>query len=198
MSIVTKVKDCLALLEIAESIAPFEREISIIRARAHAIKKQFTEAHEILEDLRVGATKSDSVDILIAESFIYEHMKDYNAMYDALANAVTIDSKNEEAMERVWISAELSRRYDDSVELHKYIIEKDPYNYQAWYNLGHGYNCIWEYEKALMHLSILLLLTLISKVVIWIVQTLACKSKILREHWKFTSKPTANSDQIMS
>lgn len=144
-----KINDCLAALEIAESIAPFEREISIIKARALAIKKQFAEAHEILEDLRIGATKSDAVDILIAESFIYEHMKDYSAMYDALSNAVTIDSKNEEAMERVWISAELSRRYDDSVELHKYIIEKDPYNCQAWYNLGHGYNCIWEYEKAI-------------------------------------------------
>jgi len=144
-----KINDCLVALEIAESIAPFEREISIIKARALAIKKQFAEAHEILEDLRIGATKSDAVDILIAESFIYEHMKDYSAMYEALANAVTIDSKNEEAMERVWISAELSRRYDDSVELHKYIIEKDPYNYQAWYNLGHGYNCIWEYEKAI-------------------------------------------------
>jgi len=144
-----KINDCLVALEIAESIAPFEREISIIKARALAIKKQFAEAHAILDDLRIGATKSDAVDILIAESFIYEHMKDYSAMYDALANAVTIDSKNEEAMERVWISAELSRRYDDSVELHKFIIEKDPYNYQAWYNLGHGYNCIWEYEKAI-------------------------------------------------
>ena len=52
-------------------------------------------------------------------------------------------------MERIWISAELSRRYEDSVALHKQIIDKDPYNYQAWYNLGHGYNCIWEYEKAI-------------------------------------------------
>ncbi len=145
----TKVKDCLALLDIAENIAPFEREISIIRARAHAINKDFTAAHNILDDLKLGATKSDSVDILIAESFIYEHMKDYNAMYDALSNAVLIDTKNEEAMERIWISAELSRRYEDSVQLHLTIIDKDPYNYQAWYNLGHGYNCIWEYEKAI-------------------------------------------------
>ena len=145
----TKVKDCLALLEIAENIAPFEREISIIRARAHAINKDFTAAHNILDGLKLGATKSDSVDILIAESFIYEHMKDYNAMYDALSNAVLIDTKNEEAMERIWISAELSRRYEDSVQLHLTIIDKDPYNYQAWYNLGHGYNCIWEYEKAI-------------------------------------------------
>ncbi len=145
----TKVKDCLALLDIAENISPFEREISVIRARAHAINKDFTAAHNILDDLKLGATKSDSVDILIAESFIYEHMKDYNAMYDTLSNAVLIDSKNEEAMERIWISAELSRRYEDSVKLHLTIIDKDPYNYQAWYNLGHGYNCIWEYEKAI-------------------------------------------------
>ncbi len=144
-----KVNDCLKTLEIAENIAPFEREISIIKVRAFAIKKQFAEAQEILDELSIGATKGDSQDILIAQSFIYENMKDYNAMYDALAQAALLDSKNEEAMERVWISAELSRRYEDSVELHKQIIEKDPYNYQAWYNLGHGYNCTWEYEKAI-------------------------------------------------
>ncbi|MFN8338130.1 MAG: hypothetical protein U0T36_03850 [Saprospiraceae bacterium] len=142
------INDCLKTLDIVESIAPFERDISIIRVRAFAINKQFSKAHAILDELRVGATKSDFAEILIAESFIFENMKDYNSMYDALSKAVLLDSSNEEAMERVWISAELSRRYEDSVELHKTIIERDPYNYQAWYNLGHGYNCTWEYEKA--------------------------------------------------
>jgi tetratricopeptide (TPR) repeat protein len=144
-----KISECLETLNIAESIAPFEREIGIIKSRAFAITKKFSQAQEILDDLRIGATKSDIVEILVGESFIYEHLKDYNAMYDALAEAVLMDSKNEEAMERVWISAELSRRYEDSVKLHNQIIESDPYNYQAWYNLGHGYNCIWEYEKAI-------------------------------------------------
>lgn len=144
-----KVDDSLKTIAIAETIAPFEREISLIKARALAIKKQFDQARTILEDLWIGATHSDTVEILIGESYIYENMKDYNAMYDALAKAVLMDSKNEEAMERVWISAELSRRYADSVELHKTIIDSDPYNYQAWYNLGHGYTCTWEYEKAI-------------------------------------------------
>jgi tetratricopeptide (TPR) repeat protein len=144
-----KTDECLSTLMIAESIAPFEREINLLKARAFAIKKQPDLAREILDDLWIGATKSDEVEILIAESYMFEHMKDYNSMYDALSKAVLLDSKNEEAMERVWISAELSRRYEDSVELHKVIIEKDPYNYQAWYNLGHGYNCTWEYEKAI-------------------------------------------------
>lgn len=145
----SKTDESLKTLSIAESMAPFEREISLLKARAMAIKKQFATARDILDDLWIGATQSDTVEILLAESYIHEHMKDYNEMYNALSKAVLVDSKNEEAMERVWISAELSRRYEDSVELHKSIIDQDPYNYQAWYNLGHGYNCTWEYEKAI-------------------------------------------------
>jgi tetratricopeptide (TPR) repeat protein len=144
-----RVDDCLAILDQASSIAPFEREISIVKVRALAAKKNFYEAQLLLDDLKIGATKSDKVEILIAESFIQEYLKDYSAMYDALAKALLLETNNEEALERVWISAELSRRYEDSVALHKEIIERDPYNYLAWYNLGHGYNCIWEYEKAL-------------------------------------------------
>ena len=145
--------DALETLEIAENMAPYEREIQMLKVRIFSIKKQFAKAHNIIEELKEGATKGDFVDILIGESFIHENMKDYNAMYDSLAEAIRLDSKNEEAMERVWISAELSRRYDDSVKLHKEIIESDPYNYQAWYNLGHGYTCIWEYEKAVESLE---------------------------------------------
>ncbi|KXK40937.1 MAG: cytochrome c biogenesis factor [Bacteroidetes bacterium OLB9] len=144
-----KIDAGLETLRIAENVAPFEREIGILKARAYAFKKQFDLAQEILQDLSLGATKSDFVDILIAESFVYEHMKDFDAMYNALATAVAHDCRNEEAMERIWISVELSRRYEDSVELHKSIINNDPYNYQAWYNLGHGYICIGEYEKAI-------------------------------------------------
>lgn len=144
-----KLEDCLTTLELAQNIAPFEKEIFILKARVYAIRKQFDEAYLILKELNTGATQSDYVDILIVESFIHENMKNYDAMYDTLSKAVLIDCKNEEAMERVWISIELSRRYEDSVNLHHKIIEKDPYNYQAWYNLGHGYICIMEYEKAI-------------------------------------------------
>ncbi|MBK9254706.1 MAG: hypothetical protein IPM42_04400 [Saprospiraceae bacterium] len=144
-----KIDEGIILLDQAEAIAPFEREITVLRARALAMKKDFHTALSILSDFKAVSTKTDMVDILIAESYVYEYMKNYDVMYDCLAKAVIMDTKNEEAMERIWISAELSRRYDDSVKLHLEIIERDPYNYQAWYNLGHGYNCIWEYEKAI-------------------------------------------------
>ena len=53
-----KVKDSLSVLSFAETIAPFEREISIIKVRALAISKKFAEAQEIVEDLSVGDRKS--------------------------------------------------------------------------------------------------------------------------------------------
>ncbi len=144
-----KSSECLKVLSQAEIIAPFEREISILKIRALAMKKDFVAAQEIIDDLSVGATKGDNVEILVAQSYIYENMKDYDGMYDSLAKAALLDTSNEEVLERIWIGAELARRYEDSVKLHLDIIERDPYNYQAWYNLGHGYNCTLEYEKAI-------------------------------------------------
>lgn len=139
---------CLDYLDKAAAIAPFETEILLLRARVLALKKDIDAALDILTELKDHMVKEDLIEVLIAESFVYESMKDYDKMYDCLAKAVQIDCKNPEAMERIWISAELARRYNDSVQLHLEILDKDPYNYQAWYNLGHGYNCIYEYDKA--------------------------------------------------
>ncbi|MFZ1705487.1 MAG: hypothetical protein WAT79_14155 [Saprospiraceae bacterium] len=144
----SKYDACLDYLEKAAAIAPFETEVLLLKARVLALKKEINGALEILSELKEMILQEDLVEVLIAESFVYESMKDYDKMYDCLSKAVKIDSNNVEAMERIWISAELSRRYSDSVQLHIEIIDKDPYNYQAWYNLGHGYNCVYEYEKA--------------------------------------------------
>lgn len=139
----------LEILEDAEHIAPFEREIKILKAKALALLKRIDEALEIIDIISVGATISDKGEILVTESFIFESMKDYHKMYEKLEEALKLDYKNDEALERIWISVELSRKYEESVSLHLWIIENDPYNYQAWYNLGHAYSCLSEYEKAI-------------------------------------------------
>lgn len=140
---------CLEYLEKAAAIAPFETEILLLKARVLALKKEIDSALEILAELKTYILHDEMIEVLIAESFVYESMKDFDKMYDCLSKAVKLDSNHAEAMERIWISAELSRRYEDSVQLHLEIIDQDPYNYQAWYNLGHGYNCTYEYEKAI-------------------------------------------------
>jgi tetratricopeptide (TPR) repeat protein len=140
---------CLDTLDIAESIAPFEKEINLLRIRALSSLKKFDNAREIIEEMGEGFTKSEAIELLIAESYFYEYKKDYDAMYDTLAKAALIDGSYDEVLERIWIAAELARRYEDSLDLHLKITDKEPYNYLAWYNLGHAYNCTWDYEKAI-------------------------------------------------
>lgn len=43
----------------------------------------------------------------------------------------------------------MTDKFDESIKLHSEIIEKDPYLWLAWYNLGRAYTGVGLYEKAL-------------------------------------------------
>src|SRR5690606_13391119 len=59
------------------------------------------------------------------------------------------DPNNAEALERFWYAVELAKKYDDSVAFHKELIDRNPYNHLAWFNLGMSFSCSWEYDKAI-------------------------------------------------
>lgn len=147
--VLNKQKLALEVLEHADTIAPFENEIALYRARALSGLGDTATAFEILERLKIHASKSDVSDILLAESYIYESQKDYIKMFEVLKESLILEPENVESLERVWLSVELSRKYDESVDLHTKLVNKKPYNAVAWYNLGHSYASLGEYEKAI-------------------------------------------------
>jgi tetratricopeptide (TPR) repeat protein len=144
-----QIDESLSVLDFVQNIAPFEAEIPILRAKALALLGQFTEATYILKEVKENALSGDLVEVFLCESFVYELMKDYDAMYQILVEAVEIDSLNQEVLQRLWISVDLSRKYEESIELHHKLLNKNPYSFLAWYNLGHAYACVQEYEKSI-------------------------------------------------
>ncbi|HRX28604.1 MAG TPA: tetratricopeptide repeat protein [Saprospiraceae bacterium] len=142
------VEDCLYTLNEAEIIAPYEIEISIIRARALGMNSKFDEALSITNDLKTYARGGDLVDILVAESHIYEQLGDVNMMFEVLNNSLRIDSNNKEALNNVLPAVVQSKKFNEGIELHEFMLDENPYNYLAWYNIGHFYCYINEYEKA--------------------------------------------------
>ena len=70
-------------------------------------------------------------------------------MYENLTKAVISDMANEEALERLGFAVQLCKNFEQSVEFHNTVINEQPFNYLAWYNLGHAYNCLGEYEQAI-------------------------------------------------
>lgn len=142
-------EEAFELLDKADAIAPYQSEIKILKAKVLGISGDCGDALELLENLKEGAVNSDLTEILICESYIYEYLKDYSHMYDSLVQAVFIDSKHEEIMERLWKSLKYLKNYSDGVDVINKIIDKDPYHYLAWFNLGHCYINLGEYKDGI-------------------------------------------------
>jgi len=139
----------LFYLEKAEQLAPFEIDIQILKARIFASSEQVDEALIIISDLKSYCNDGDLREVYMCESFIHETLEDFNEMYFSLCNTLRIDPSNEEALERIWLAVELSKRYIDSIRFHEELINTNPYSHLAWFNLGHAYACIGEYENAI-------------------------------------------------
>jgi tetratricopeptide (TPR) repeat protein len=142
------IDECIEVLDHAHVIAPFETEIVLLRARALSFLGQKHEALILLENIRNKSLKSDLSEILICESYIYEDMKDYEMMYEVLKESLHLNPKNEEALERMMVCTELSRKYEESVYFLEELLDIEPYSYLAWFNLGHAYLYLGDYEKA--------------------------------------------------
>lgn len=143
-----QVPDALIVLDQAYAISPMNQEIFLLKARAFALIQQYGESLRIIADLKCKIQQTDLPEILLVEAFIYETMKDFNKMFDSLRDALLLNPNNMEALEQIWVSVEFSKKYDESIRLHLDLIDRNPYSYLAWYNLGHAYSCICEYEKA--------------------------------------------------
>lgn len=144
-----EIQNACELLDTAESIAPFENEIKILRAKALGISGDCSTALEILSELKVSAVGSDLADILVCESYVFEYIKDYESMYTSLRKALEVNINHEEAAIRYWMAIELSRKYKEGMIVYKDIIDSDPYNYRAWFHLGHSFAATGEYEDAI-------------------------------------------------
>lgn len=144
-----KLTDASKVLEQAIKLAPYDREVQILKAKLLAIQGHSDEALLLVEEIKLIFHKTDISDLLLIEAFIRETMKDFEKMFYTLKEALTINPNNAEALEQIWVSVEFSKKYEESISLHLELIDKNPYSYLAWYNLGHAYSCVGEYEKAL-------------------------------------------------
>ncbi|MEL6986681.1 MAG: tetratricopeptide repeat protein, partial [Bacteroidota bacterium] len=139
----------LPIIDKAEIISPLEFEIPILRAKVLIELSRSEEALSLIKDLRVICGVNDKVDLFLCEAYIHEQNKDFKEMFEALKNVLHIDHENFEALEKIWVSVELSKNYYASVKFHEAFLDEHPYSFHAWYNLGHAFACLGEYKKAI-------------------------------------------------
>jgi tetratricopeptide (TPR) repeat protein len=145
-----RIEESLQTLLDAENLSPNDKDLMILKVKAYSLAKKTKKARQILDQVKSNFIEEDNyVDILIGESYIYQGEKKYEAMYLCLKKALRIDCSNKEALSRFWDAVDFARKYEDSIYFHKSLIDEQPYNYLAWYNLGLSYSYSHEYEKAI-------------------------------------------------
>lgn len=139
----------MAALDQAEALSPDDIVISLLRSEAFTSLELFDDALELLGRLKEGANSTDLSNIYVHESLVFEAMEEHERMFFSLKAALFENPQSKDALERMWICVELSKRYRESIELHERILEEDPYSYLAWYNLGAAYAYFGNYVGAI-------------------------------------------------
>ena len=144
-----KPKSALKYIEHCENISPYDYEIKIIKAKAFGMQGRITEAWAILEEMDTMPALNYIVDINIVKSFIYEYNHEYDKMFNVLKDTLIIDPQNTEVLRRINLATLLSKKYEESMEFHKKLVDGTPYNYMAWYNMGQISTELLNYSEAL-------------------------------------------------
>lgn len=143
------IPDALAALEQAEVFTPSDTHLYLLRVKLFCLEEKYDDAQMILEKLKAFVELEDLASVLFTQSYVYECRKQYDLMYDILRKVLLLDPKNEDVHEKFWVCTEISRKFKDSIIFLIQLIDREPYSYMAWYNLGQCYAFIGEYEKGI-------------------------------------------------
>lgn len=141
------------LLQLAENLSPGDIHVQLLKCKILCLNNECETALSIINQLLKEDTKTNFTDIKLAEACIYEHQREYSMCFDTLSEILNFDDKHNYAIDKIWTIADVSKRYTDSIRLHSALIDKDPYNYKAWYNIGQAYASTGEYILAIQALE---------------------------------------------
>lgn len=144
-----KPDQALVILEHAASMSPGEEEVDFLRVETLIELDQMDEAEHILSMLLQTSSGEDRSDAWYFKSIIEESRENWVEVHRTLEQAVILNPQFQEALERLWLCTEMLGNYAESADFYKKVLDKDPYSWQVWYNLGHAYACLEDLPAAL-------------------------------------------------
>jgi len=124
-------------------------EVLLLRAQCLIAEHQYDAAFEMIKLPFRNGTPEERIQSALLKVQIFEAMKDYNAMFGTIKYILEKDATNEAAMNKLWDYMESQRSYQQGIFYLNQLLDKDPYSYLAWFNLGQAYSCTGEYDNAL-------------------------------------------------
>ena len=144
-----KYKEALELLDESEQLDNLDSNLYILKTDAYLALDMQAKAAKILEEAIEYFEGEEKIDLLFELCDVYDDYENFEKVFDCLVLILTQDSANEEALYKICFWTDFTGRNEESITLHKQILEEQPFNELAWFNLGAAYQGIKLHEKAL-------------------------------------------------
>jgi tetratricopeptide (TPR) repeat protein len=144
-----KYTEALELLNIAEQIDNSDTTLYILKTDVYLALDMQEKAAEVLENALDSFEGDEKLDLLFELTDVYDDYENFEKVFDCLVLILKMDPANEEALYKICFWTDFTGRNEESITLHKEIIEEQPYNELAWFNLGAAYQGVKLHEKAL-------------------------------------------------
>lgn len=91
----------------------------------------------------------DRLDILMTLADIYDDLTDFAKVYETLEEVLSIDPNFQEALHKIAFWADLANKNLESINFHQKLLDNNPFNAVAWYNLASAYHSNKDYNAAI-------------------------------------------------
>ncbi len=144
-----KFAESLAILDKAELLDQSDINLYILKADAYLGLQCFDKARAVLEDGIVSFKGVEKMELLFELAEVFDDYELLPEVYRCLKLILMDDPGNQEALYKICFWTDYTRSYEESIQLHKQLIDRQPYNHLAWFNLGCAFQGLKLYESAI-------------------------------------------------
>jgi len=131
-----KYGQAILALDALDAIEDNNLDAVLLRADIYLAQHKHDQAALLLEEKSLVFEGKDKIEIMLELSDVYDECEDFEAVFNVLRQILELDYRNEEALHKISFWADFAGMHQQSVDLHTRIIDNDPYNALAWFNLG--------------------------------------------------------------
>jgi tetratricopeptide (TPR) repeat protein len=144
-----KFAEALLVLDGVEMLDSGEVNLVVLRTDAYLALEQHEKAVALLQEALQKFDGDNRIELLFSLSDVYDDYEEFDKVFDCLAQILEDDPNNQEALYKICFWTDMTGRNEESITLHKKIIDDYPYNELAWFNLATAFQGLKLYEKAI-------------------------------------------------
>lgn len=141
--------EAMEILNHAELLDSNNINLYILKTDVYLALDQQEKAVELLENALKLFDGQERIELLFELADVYDDYEEFDKIFDCLKLILEQEPTNEEALYKICFWTDFAGRNEESITLHKKIIDENPYSELAWFNLGAAYQGLKLYEKAI-------------------------------------------------